>query len=204
MKRLLLENAKKIHTDPSILQESRDKIRNAVYFKRTLYNKDEFLNLVWMEAGNILGLELYNQLTPESLPRTLGDIVERIRLNYSGDSTYEILEALNRKLSSLHHVEYSQYSIEAEVSTNIHWFEECLAINGTFDVRLMPELWVRDLLKHEKNQTPEGLYYIEDGCHRALIFALHLYFEETKYIPITVLWCKSWNHILPWAQEPNS
>ncbi|MCG9128058.1 hypothetical protein JT359_10705 [Candidatus Poribacteria bacterium] len=202
MKSLLIENARKLNTNPSKLQKSQKRIRNSVYYQRTLYREDEFLNLVWMVAGNILGSELYNHLTPDDQPRTLGNIVKRIKLNNSGDSTHEILEELNRKLALLQQVESSGYSIEKEVSTNIHWFEDCLAINGTFDPRIMQELWVRDLLKYEKNQSPEGLYYIEDGCHRALIYALRLYFEEAKYIPTRVLWCKSWRHILPWAQEP--
>ena len=84
-------------------------------------------------------------------------------------------------------------------SADNKWFENCIVMNGTFDPRLIGELWVRDLLKG-KLESPEGRYYIEDGSHRALVYALNLEFNNVvKYIPVKIRLCKSWRHILPWA-----
>lgn len=200
MKSLLIENARSIHRDQDKRKDWHHRIERAVYLERTLYTTDDFFNLVWMEAENILGSDLYNQLTPREEPRTLKKLVERIRDCYPGNSSHEILEQLNRKLSALRQV--TNYNNGTNTSENNTWFEGCVAINGTFDPRLIPELWVRDLLRHESEQSPEGIYYIEDGCHRALVYALNLAFNEKEYIPVKVRWCKSWRHILPWAQEP--
>lgn len=202
MIRLLLENARKIHLNPSSREASRRKIEEAVYFDRTLYTADAFFNLVWMDAENILGTNLYNRLTPKEEPRTLKNLVKRIRDRYPGDSPHEILSVLNSELSWLRKVE--QYVGETNTSENNKWFAGCVAINGTFDPRLIRELWVRDLLEHESRQSPAGIYYIEDGSHRAFVYALNLAFNETAYVPVKVRWCQSWKHIFPWAQETES
>ena len=202
MKRLLLENARKIHLNASSREASRREIENAVYFHRTLWTADAFFNLVWMDTENILGAELYNQLTPKEEPRTLKNLVRKIRNRYPRDSPHEILSMLNSELSSLREVE--QYRGTANTSANNKWFEGCVTINGTFDPRLIRDLWVRDLLKHESKQSPMGIYYIEDGSHRALVYALNLALNETAYVPVKVRWCQSWKHIFSWAQEPDT
>ena len=200
MRSLLLQNAREIHSAPCKREASRRKIKAAVYMERTLYSMDEFLRLVWMDAESILGSHLYNQLTPSNQSRTLKNLVKRIRQHYPGGSPHAVLEVLNHRLSSLPHVE--RYERETNTSMNNTWFEGCVAMNGTFDPRLIRELWVRDLKRDEAEQSPDGIYYIEDGSHRALVYALNLEFEETEYFPITVCWCKSWRHIFRWSAEP--
>ena len=101
MNRLLLENARKNNLNASCRQAARRNIEKAVYFHRTLSTKDAFFNLVWMDAVNILGVQLYNKLTPKDEPRTLKNVVERMRERYRGDSPHEILSALNHELSLL-------------------------------------------------------------------------------------------------------
>ena len=201
MRSLLLENARRIHCSQDECERSRREIEKAVYFERILYTRNEFFNLVWMDGDGILGSDLYKQLTPITEPRTLKNLVKKIRKHCSGDSPHEILEALNFKLFLLPEVE--QYDRGTNKSMNNKWFEGCVAMNGTFDARLVRELWVRDLLTQELEQSPDGIYYIEDGNHRALVYALNLEFNETEYIPVKVRWCKSWKHILSWAEEPN-
>ena len=200
MNRLLLENARKNNLNASCRQAARRNIEKAVYFHRTLSTKDAFFNLVWMDAVNILGVQLYNKLTPKDEPRTLKNVVERMRERYRGDSPHEILSALNHELSLLGCV--NEYIWERNTSENNKWFSACVAINGTFDPRLIGELWVRDLLADESKQSPAGIYYIEDGSHRALVYALNLVFHQTAYVPVNVYWCRSWKHIFSWAEEP--
>ena len=202
MKSLLLKNARKIYSNGSEAQNSRDRIKNAIYEERTLDTENDFLQLVWMNSENILGSEMFDQLTPINEPRTLKNVVERIRNNYPYDSPHYIFEVLNYKLSSLKQVKQKDRSHWLGKSADNKWFENCIVMNGTFDPRLIGELWVRDLLKG-KLESPEGRYYIEDGSHRALVYALNLEFNNVvKYIPVKIRLCKSWRHILPWAQEP--
>lgn len=202
MQSMLLEQARDNHSDSSKHEESRQKIQDAVYDELTLNKKEDFLRLVWMDSEGILGTDLYNTLTPRNETRTLKNLVTRIRQHIPGDSPHKIFEELNNRLSSLPLVD--NYQIGTNTSMNNKWFAGCIAMNGTFDPRLIRELWVRDLLKHEKNQSANGTYYIEDGSHRALVYALNLDFNVVEYIPIKVRWCKSWRHIFPWAQEPES
>ena len=203
MKESLLENAEKVHTNRAKFEESRRKIENAIYWKRTLYIVDEFFNLVWMEAPNILGAGLYNQLTPDGKSRTLRSVVKRIREHFPGNSPHEVLHSLNHRLSRVEQIVFDRWTFGRDESVNNKWFEGCVAINGTFDPRLMRELWVRDLFPHEAEQSQDGTYYIEDGSHRALVYALNLEFKVMEYMPIELRWCKSWKHILPWAQGPS-
>jgi len=200
MKSLLLQEARKNQCNAEAREKARQRIESAVYFERTLYTIEEFMRLVWMEAENILGSDLYNQLTPKNEPRTLKNLVKRIRNQYPGGSPHENLKALDHQLSEIPEVE--DYKSGTNTSMNTKWFQGCLAMNGTFDARLVRELWVRDLLRQEREQSPDGIYYIEDGSHRALVYALNLEFKQTEYIPIKVRWCQSWQHILPWAQAP--
>ena len=201
MQSLLLKNARDIQIDPVKREESRRKIKEAVYYERTLYTKNEFFRLVWMKADNILGSNLYKRLTPENEPRTLENLVKRIRDQYDYDdydSPHKIFEALNRELSTLQEVPYEDYVYGTNTSMNKKWFTGCIAINGTFDPRLIRELWVSELQEGESQQSPDGMYYIADGCHRALVYAINLDFDLVEYIPIKVRWCKSWSHIYPW------
>ena len=145
MQSMLLDQARDNHSDPSKRNASRQKIKEAVYDERTFYTKNEFLCLVWMRADNILGSNLYNKLTPETQPRTLKNLVRRIRENYSYQSPHEIFMALNRELSSLSCVPHDVYKFGTNTSMNNKWFEGCIAINGAFDPRLIRELWVSDL-----------------------------------------------------------
>lgn len=202
MKSLLLKNARKLHTDGSETRKSLERIKNANYEERILESKDDFLQLVWMSSENILGTEMFNQLTPRNEPRALKDVVKRIRDCYPYDSPHYIFEVLNYELSSLKQVKQKKRSHWLGISANNKWFENCIIMNGTFDHRLIGELWVRDLLNHELEQSSESKYYIEDGSHRALVYALNLDFNAVEYIPVKIRWCKSWRHIFPWAQEP--
>ena len=41
--------------------------------------------------------------------------------------------------------------------------------------------------------------YLVDGNHRALVYAIRLLADNDDFRPVPMLWCKSWDHILPWA-----
>ena len=81
------------------------------------------------------------------------------------------------------------------------WFEGCFLISARFDPRLMGELLVRPLAAYEKPaHSPKVRFYLEDGNHRALVYAVFLRLCAEKYQPVRVIFSKDWTHLYPWAQ----
>ena len=96
------------------------------------------------------------------------------------------------------------------------WFLQHLRISRHFNKELMGRLWVRNLTdyegganeddKCEKYKCPEGSFYMEDGNHRALVYAVHIACGVETYRPVKVLHATSWdiaNGILGHSCQPN-
>ena len=81
------------------------------------------------------------------------------------------------------------------------WYKKFLIIGAYFDRRLFTPLWVRNWGDRES-------FYIEDGNTRSLDYALRLICKEEEYKPIPFIWCRSWGHVLSWADnyetDPNA
>ena len=74
-------------------------------------------------------------------------------------------------------------------------------ISAKFDPRLMGELLVRPLTAYEKPaHSPKIRFYLEDGNHRALVYAVFLKLHAETYQPVRVIFSKDWTHLYPWAQ----
>ena len=81
------------------------------------------------------------------------------------------------------------------------WFEGCFLISARFDPRLRGELLVRPLAAYEKPaHFPKIRFYLEDGNHRALVYAVFLRLCAEAYQPVRVISSKNWTHLYPWAQ----
>ena len=80
------------------------------------------------------------------------------------------------------------------------WFQSYVDLSRCFNKKLMPPIWIRNLsyspdekTDTEKKRCSDGTYYIEDGNHRALIYALRLKFgEEENYDPFPAVHATSW------------
>ena len=189
----LLQNAKQVLSEHR-LEDVRREIENAKYYFGLITDKDIFLEkLIWMGppdewktyTSNATPIgKIYAKLAPHGKSRSLGNIAKRIRLNYSGNTPEQLLAALHQESK---------------------WFGRHLSFSTHFDPLLTSPLWVRTLRDYEKEAWGEPKWqdklYIEDGNHRALVFAIRILCGSGKFIPVPVLWCKSWKHILYWAAD---
>ena len=182
MKELLLDDAHRLSASIAEYEATRQQIDAAVYQTFTLDEAD-FNDLVFMEANDNVWADnqaLVETLTPKGKSRTLKEVVDRILKVYPYQSPIKVFKQL---------------------SADEPWFEGCFIISARFDPRLMGELLVRPLTAYEKPaHSPEIRFYLEDGNHRALVYAVSLRLHAVAYQPVRVIFSRNWSHLYPWAQ----
>ncbi|MYK17938.1 hypothetical protein F4055_07160 [Candidatus Poribacteria bacterium] len=182
MKELLLEDANRLSASPAEYEATRQQIDTAVYQTFTLSEVD-FNDLVFMEANDNVwagNSTLVDTLTPKGEPRTLKDVVDRILKAYPYQHPLQVFKRL---------------------SHDEPWFDSCFIISARFDPRVMGELLIRPLAAYEKQtHAPKIRFYLEDGNHRALVYAVSLRLQTAVYQPVRVIFSQDWSHLYPWAQ----
>ena len=182
MKELLLADANQLSASPSKYEATRQQIERAAYETFTLREAD-FYDLVFMEANDAVwanNQKLVDILTPKGQSRTLKEVADRILEVYPRESPIKVFKQL---------------------SEDEPWFEGCFIISARFDPRLMGELLIRPLTAYEKPAHSLNIrFYLEDGNHRALVYAVFLRLHAEKYQPVRVIFSKDWTHLYPWAQ----
>ena len=182
MKELLMKDANELYLSPSKRQEYGRKIEKAEY-DRFYLNEFQFNNLVFMEANDTVwdkNQELVDTLTPNGEPRTLRAVTDRILQAYPHSQPIKIFKHL---------------------SEHEPWFDGCFILSARFDYRLLGELKVRPLTVWGKRHSSPGSFYLEDGNHRALVYAVFLRLEASnEYNPVRAIWSSDWEHIFPWAK----
>lgn len=73
------------------------------------------------------------------------------------------------------------------------WFRNHARLSRSFNKHLMGKLWIRNLTSHERESSPNGTFYIEDGNHRALVYAVHLELRRVNYEALDVIHATSWD-----------
>ncbi len=184
MKKLLIEDANRLYNNPTEYAEICEKIET-VRYKTFAISEADFNTLVFMEPNTEVWAgkpALVDILAPKGKPRTLGDVVARILTAYPYQNALKLFKQL---------------------SEDEPWFEGCFIICARFDLRLFGELLIRPLAPYEKpahSESPDVTFYLEDGNHRALVYATLLKLREKTYHPVNVILSKDWCHIYPWAQ----
>ena len=182
VKELLLKDANKAYCSPSLYEEYARRIANVDYSTCCL-NEAHFNNLVFMETNPTVWAKnqvMVDKLTPGGEPRTLKAVVERILTEYRYGLPIQIFKHL---------------------SEDEPWFKGCFIVSARFDPRLFGELKIRLLDMEEKRVSPDGSFYLEDGNHRALVYAVFLQLELIKeYKPVRAILSKDWKHIYPWGR----
>ena len=173
---LLLKDAKELVDNPNELRQTHADIRQ-MEFREIELCSEQFHNLVFMLAPE--GWDKSFPLRYSLCGKTLKTIVKKIR--HKGNSPIKIFH---------------------ELSKEDNWFENYFVRSARFDPRLMGHLWIRNLREYEKEHGINGSFYIEDGCHRALVYALYLAFEQLDYdkAPVMAYHTKTWKPIFPWSQ----
>ena len=176
----LLKDAKELVNNPNKLKQTHANIRQIEFRKIELCSK-QFHNLVFMLAPKEENWKMKFPLRHLLCGKTLETIVNLKKIRHKRNNPVEIFY---------------------ELSKEDDWFKRHFVLSARFDPRLMGHLWIRDLREHGKEQGINGSFYIEDGCHRALIYALYLAFEQLEYdkAPVMAYYTKTWEPILPWSQ----
>ena len=95
----------------------------------------------------------------------------------------------------------SQIKVFKHLSEDEPWFEGCFIISARFDPRLTGELLIRSLTACEKPaHAPKIRFYLEDGNHRALVYAVSLRLHAVVYQPARVIFSRDWSHLYPRGQ----
>lgn len=97
---------------------------------------------------------------------------------------------------------------------DVPWFQSHALLSKHFNKQLMDNLWIRNLThwkgEHgkyvgERVKHPECSFYITDGNHRALVYAMYLKCCKEAYEPVKALHATSWDiasGILGWQPQP--
>ena len=71
-----------------------------------------------------------------------------------------------------------------------------MRISQCFDKDRMGELWIRNLSNYsggEREECPTGSFYVEDGNHRALVYAMYIACGRMEYSPVDAIHATSWD-----------
>ena len=86
------------------------------------------------------------------------------------------------------------------------WFAHLLSLGKSFDLDCMGKLWIRNLSNpdctssgglNDGKENPEGSFYITDGSHRALIYAVKVRCDVFAYKdhPVKAIHATTWSNL---------
>ncbi len=149
--------------------------------------RDEFNNLIFMGPPPVWRKYKYDhEFLLEITFSSLKDVVEMVINESRGDksSSVSVFKGLD------HITSRDAYDYEKKHK----WFSSYATLADNFDKSLMPPLWIRNKSIHgEEAEHDDKAFYLHDGNHRALVYAVRLHFgEEAKYDPVKALHALSW------------
>ncbi len=112
--------------------------------------------------------------------KQLKDVVQKV-INESENGAKSAVEVFN----GLRHIR-----VKGEERP---WFERHLILAENFDKTLMTRLCIRNRTDSGKEQDSGGDFYIQDGSHRALVYAVRVECGEEKYDDVEALYASSWD-----------
>ena len=133
-------------------------------FTELQLSEDEFFNLVFMNAPPSWEKKPKEHQFLLSLCKTsLKDVVKKVKeeSSFKGRNPTEV---------------FGNIGVIAEDESE-PWFQHHVDISQSFDKNRMGELWIRNLSNYdggEKETCPNGSFYMEDGNHRALVYAMYI------------------------------
>lgn len=138
-------------------------VKTGDLFLITLDDAETFLSLIWHARSDS------RLLTPTGQSRTLRDVAKRVI-----DNGYDFA-----KLSSV-----------LEFKTDGHkpeWFRECKDIYDAFDINKFDWIALTPPTNDELKESPNGIFYIYDGCHKSLVLAVRLLEGKEDFKPLECL-----------------
>ena len=162
--------------------------------------KEEFFNLHFMNPPTREEDKLENEFLESLCSRPLKRVAKKVieKSCYKGDNPTEIFRGIDVK----------------QKNSTVPWFERHALISEHFHKELMDKLWIRNLT-HWKTGTdewtgercnqPDCSFYVVDGNHRALVYAVHVLCGKESYQSVKALHATSWDiasGILGWQPNP--
>ena len=120
-----------------------------------------------------------------------GRIYEDIT-NYSADGIVSLRMVAQRIINKYGRNSDNSADILYVLGQEHDWYKRFYTLRAYFDVNLMSPLWVR-------TWDDRKTLYLEDGNTRALVYAIRLLCHEVEFEPVDIIWCRSWRHVLSWA-----
>ena len=151
----------------------------------------EFYNLVFMNAPRWWhDDEDQHKLLLNICGRPLRTVVKILQENYGSSGDIEPSDVFEKLQTIIAQKENGEYEEQP-------WFKKHLDMSNGFDFDIMPPIWIRNLSQRfrgcERKKCPDGSYYIEDGCTRALVYALSIMKNPSRlYKPFHVIHANSW------------
>ena len=178
-------------------------------FTKLELNRDEFDNLMFMgppthERDKIEDKWLLS-LCNRPIKEVAQEVIEKSTcgLSYTKKSIYPRSYTRNALTPSKI---FGGINIRSNQYNNELWFKRHVLLSKHFDKDLMDTIWIRNLSHwgspdDEKHKQPNCSFYITDGNHRALVYAVFLECKKLDYEPVKVLHATSWaiaSGILGW------
>ena len=158
------------------------------------WNRDECPELPFAEEHEFL----YN-LCSKPLEEVVKKVIERSGFKGPNIDPTEVFESMQ--------------DVKAR-NEDVPWFESHALLSKHFNKKLMNRLWIRNLT-HWQNENgkwvgeridnPECSFYMTDGNHRALVYAMYIACSKDIYKPVKALHATSWDiasGILGWQPQP--
>ena len=152
-------------------------------FTKLELSEEEFFNLVFMNAPPAWEDRPEKHKFLLSICRVpLKEVVKKVvkESSYNGDDPTEVFKNID---------------VVTESSSK-PWFERHVRISQCFDKDRMGELWIRNLSNYsggEREECPTGSFYVEDGNHRALVYAMYIACGRMEYSPVDAIHATSWD-----------
>lgn len=152
-------------------------------FTKLLLSENEFFNLVFMNSPPTWKNKPEEHKFLLSLCGvSLKDVVKKVKKesSYDGQNPTDVFRGIN---------------VVAK-DEDIPWFQRHVEISQDFDKGQMGELWIRNLSYYsggEREKCPNGSFYVEDGNHRALVYAMHIKLGKMAYNPVDAIHATSWD-----------
>ena len=148
-------------------------------------DEKEFFNLIFMNAPSKWENDEKNHKFLLCICKTtLKDVIEKI-INKSG------IDRQNTTPTQI----FESIDVSA-IGEPQPWFQSHAKISRFFDENKMGDLWVRNLSKYsggERENCLNGSFYLDDGNHRALVYAMYVKLGKMNYSPVNAMHATSWD-----------
>lgn len=168
-------------------------------FTRLQLTQEEFNNLHFMNPPTHEEDRFEDDFLESLCAKALKNVVEMVidKSSYKGKDPTQIFQGIDAKSKP----------------GKGQWFRRHTLISKRFNIELMGSLWIRNLTHWndgagnwvgERTDQPKCSFYITDGNHRALVYAVQVVCGKT-YEPVKAIHATSWDiasGILGWQPQP--